>query len=894
LQNAGTFHPYAHQMQRLLATCVRSIEVSLTRPGAGPVDDAKFLLRVFLVLSDDSAWRADGAPPGADRLFCAAVLRRVVAGGMYGSVCRALLKLQIMLPPGLRAAPNEQMLSTLMAMAVRPFAYGSQVAQPALFGTTVLALPFIFHHLPALGAKLLDTERIWMAVVSALAAGSVFAPVPFEGVEFGRAWLLGNLLHMSHARLQKASYTVLALYVQVLNVLWKTLPSPNSSSMNVDSETHVDAVNSPVVNLMSDMPPTLSKQLELFTSTVHISALLRILTESPKSGAADASAVHADLAVGTLCELILGVMQQQPSLEEPLLSSFAFVPYTVTTLGELFVSRPGLTEFAMLPAFGGGTPIAGSTLDPLTVGLGSIFALAFDFLLMTYDDSEFFDKQQPFALSRLSEIVKLIKDVTFRLYWCSLTDDSRSPDLHTLQRSLMRLLRKLYDRNSRRQFLQPHEWCCREVTVHSILNDRTVVEMFHSTEEFDSRAASLLRHIPFVLSFEDRALIFHHMVRQERDGMSDFPHSDWIRVRIRRDFVVEDGFSSLANLGKTAESAVRGQSWKKTVQIQFINSDGLEEAGIDGGGVFKEFLSELVKKAFDPGFGLFLSTADRLLYPNPSANLVHSEHARLFEFLGNVVGKAIWENVLVELPLCTFFLGKILGKPNYVNDLPSLDMELHRNLMFLKNYPGDVENDLSLNFTIADDKLGHTHVVELVPGGRDLAVTKENRIRYIYLVADYRLNKQIATASAAFMRGLQHVVRPEWLRMFNHEELQRIISGSTGELDLLDLQRNCVYSGGYYAEHPSILCFWAAVATFDPEQKRNLLLFATSCSRAPLLGFKNLHPNFCIHKSGDDDQRLASASTCMNLLKLPPYTDPLQAKEKLLYAINSGAGFELS
>jgi ubiquitin-protein ligase E3 C len=356
-------------------------------------------------------------------------------------------------------------------------------------------------------------------------------------------------------------------------------------------------------------------------------------------------------------------------------------------------------------------------------------------------------------------------------------------------------------------------------------------------------------------------------------------------VTIRREFVVEDGFAGLNHLGPKL---------KKTVQIQFINVDGLEEAGIDGGGVFKEFLNTLVKAAFDPQYGLFNATSQRELYPNPNAHLASTNHISMFEFLGRVCGKAMREGILVELPLCSFFLSKILGKPNYVNDLPSLDQELYKNLMVLKYYTGNVEEDLSLNFSVAEDHFGQTVVRDLIRGGRDVPVTNDNRIRYIYLVADWKLNKQISAASAAFMRGLQDLIRPEWLRMFNQEELQRIISGSTADLDLLDLQRNTVYSGGYFAEHPTVLCFWAAVCEFDEEQKRALLLFVTSCSRAPLLGFQHLHPKFCIHKSGDDETRLASASTCMNLLKLPPYKDPAQARDKLIYAINSGAGFELS
>lgn len=41
-------------------------------------------------------------------------------------------------------------------------------------------------------------------------------------------------------------------------------------------------------------------------------------------------------------------------------------------------------------------------------------------------------------------------------------------------------------------------------------------------------------------------------------------------------------------------------------------------------------------------------------------------------------------------------------------------------------------------------------------------------------------------------------------------------------------------------------------------------------------------------------ERLPTAATCMNLLKLPPYPSAQLIREKLLYAIKAGAGFELS
>lgn len=78
---------------------------------------------------------------------------------------------------------------------------------------------------------------------------------------------------------------------------------------------------------------------------------------------------------------------------------------------------------------------------------------------------------------------------------------------------------------------------------------------------------------------------------------------------------------------------------KQRVRIQFINSMGLEEAGIDGGGIFKEFLNEVLKTAFDPNRGFFLLTADNMLYPNPNVHLIVENFWDHYYFIGRLIGK---------------------------------------------------------------------------------------------------------------------------------------------------------------------------------------------------------------------------------------------------------------
>lgn len=66
-----------------------------------------------------------------------------------------------------------------------------------------------------------------------------------------------------------------------------------------------------------------------------------------------------------------------------------------------------------------------------------------------------------------------------------------------------------------------------------------------------------------------------------------------------------------------------------------------------------------------------------------------------------------------------------------------------RNLLFVKNYPGDVTK-LDLDFSVVNDVLGVTSHVELKPGGKQLLVNNNNRIEYVHLMADYKLNKQVS------------------------------------------------------------------------------------------------------------------------------------------------------
>ncbi|THH29658.1 hypothetical protein EUX98_g4538 [Antrodiella citrinella] len=394
----------------------------------------------------------------------------------------------------------------------------------------------------------------------------------------------------------------------------------------------------------------------------------------------------------------------------------------------------------------------------------------------------------------------------------------------------------------------------------------------------------VLNNIPFAIPFETRVSIFRSFIQNDASnrGFNRYSHYGISRITVRRGSIAQDGFDRLLNV-----------DLKGPIAITFIDQFGQEEAGIDGGGVFKEFLTALCKEVFDTDRGLWLATKNNELYPNPHSYAVEAHSLNWYRFIGRILGKALYEGILVDVGFAEFFLAKWLGKQSFLDDLASLDPELYQGLIFLKHYTGNPE-ELSLNFTVAEEEFGVAKSKPLVPNGENIAVTRENRLQYIYLVSHYRLNKQIRQQSDAFFDGLSEMIDPKWLRMFNQQELQILLGGVNAPIDLDDLRLNTKYGGLYDDNEPTIQRFWRVVASFDQEQRRNLLRFATSCSRPPLLGFKELVPNFAIRDAGSDTQRLPTASTCVNLLKLPRYTSEKTLREKLLQAINSNAGFDLS
>ncbi|GMH32392.1 hypothetical protein BSKO_00226 [Bryopsis sp. KO-2023] len=567
-----------------------------------------------------------------------------------------------------------------------------------------------------------------------------------------------------------------------------------------------------------------------------------------------------------------------------------------------------------------------SSLEPSRAHVLGIFCQAYAHLLLVLDDEDFHDKQQLLTLGQNRAIAATLNNLVFFTH-CPPEDrpttseesgqKNRGDHVNVLAEQVPLLLRRLYERDARRSFCRSALWLgpyskdggangrtnfLAASVVQALLN-RTSGRVDSEPSVTASRAvglANVLLCAPQSVPFKERVEVFRGLIQADRDANRwDLPPIEGgpapIKVTIRRSQLFGDALGALPQIGPR----LRGR-----LMVTFVDEHGLEEPGMDLGGLMNELVEEIMKAGLNPDAGLFQGNADGLLYPSPLAEQLPYGF-QMLKFLGLILGKAMYEGMLLDIPLAPFFLLRLQGRTLMFDDLSSLDPDLHRSLLQVKHFDGDA-GDLGLDFTVEADLLGKVVVEELVGGGSDRPVTNENKLQYVHLMADWHVNKKVGRPAQAFAAGMGEVIPLPWLRLFSPKELNFLLSGGEGvDIDCKDLQAHTKYSGGYSDSSPAVKLFWRVFSSLSPSERSAFLKFATACSRPPLGGFKHLQPPLTIHKvdcgasplalfGGKDVELLPSASTCYNMLKLPNYRRGSTLKKKLLLAIESNTGFGLS
>mmetsp|Transcript_4327 Transcript_4327/g.7309 ORF Transcript_4327/g.7309 Transcript_4327/m.7309 type:complete len:410 (-) Transcript_4327:52-1281(-) len=389
-----------------------------------------------------------------------------------------------------------------------------------------------------------------------------------------------------------------------------------------------------------------------------------------------------------------------------------------------------------------------------------------------------------------------------------------------------------------------------------------------------------IRFLPHALDFENKRTLFKREIKKLR-RQSNLRS---ITLYVRRGEIFMDAYSQLCHLSP--------EEMKAPIRTEFTG-----EVGQDIGGLTRDFFIELSKEMFNQNYSLFKWSDNGSNYmPNPKS-YVQSDHIRYFRFIGRVIGKAMFEGCLLECYFVKSIYKMMIGQKLNYKDLYDFDNKLYMGLNWCLQPSSDVDS-LYESFSTTFDYFGRTEVVDLVPNGRNVDVTNDNKEFYVERMAYFHLYKSVQKQIDAFLDGFFEIIPRDLVSIFTYQELELVISGLP-KFKLEDLKRNTNYNG-YQPTSPQIVWFWEIMEELDNQERANLLQFVTGSSRVPVEGFENLQGMNGIEKFSitrivtSNTNRLPLGHTCFNQLDLPEYPTKEIMREKLMWAIKESSGFGMA
>lgn len=383
----------------------------------------------------------------------------------------------------------------------------------------------------------------------------------------------------------------------------------------------------------------------------------------------------------------------------------------------------------------------------------------------------------------------------------------------------------------------------------------------------------IVRLAPNCLTFAVKRQYFRQKLKEYRQG----PRPDTVRINVRREHVFLDSYHQLRLRS--------GEEMKGRLAVSFTG-----EEGIDAGGLTREWFSILAKEMFNPNYGLFRREGRKqeFNHPNPLSG-INPDHLNFFKFIGRVIGKAVYDGQHIDAYFCRSFYKHMLCRKITPADAESVDPQFYENLTSINNCRLE-DLGLELFFSTEIDEFGKVKVIDLIPDGRNIHVTDENKHKYIELLCRHKVTNGIKDQLDAFMSGFQELISPELISIFDDKELELLISGIP-TIDLSDLRENVEYVN-YTKESEQIVWLWEFLEGLDQNNVAAFLQFVTGTSRVPIGGFKHLMgmrgpQRISIHRTYGSE-RLPSAHTCFNQLDLPAYSSRETLHQKMMQAILEG------
>ncbi|XP_017092018.2 E3 ubiquitin-protein ligase hyd [Drosophila bipectinata] len=301
----------------------------------------------------------------------------------------------------------------------------------------------------------------------------------------------------------------------------------------------------------------------------------------------------------------------------------------------------------------------------------------------------------------------------------------------------------------------------------------------------------------------------------------------------------------------------------------------------------------LVEPVDDDNEPLFYSPGKRGFY-TPRQGFASFERINAFRNIGRLIGLCLLQNELLPLFLQRHVLKYILGRKIKFHDLAFFDPALYESFRQIIQNAQTKEGEENINrmelcFVIDLMKEEGCGNRELIPGGRDVAVTSSNIFEYIRRYTEYRLIKSQEKALEALKDGVFDVLPDNSMNSLTAEDLRLLLNG-VGDINVSTLISYTTFNDES-SEGPDKLLkfkkwFWSIVEKMNTLERQDLVYFWTGSPALPASeeGFQPL-PSVTIRPA--DDSHLPTANTCISRLYIPLYSSKSILRSKMLMAIKS-------
>lgn len=244
-----------------------------------------------------------------------------------------------------------------------------------------------------------------------------------------------------------------------------------------------------------------------------------------------------------------------------------------------------------------------------------------------------------------------------------------------------------------------------------------------------------------------------------------------------------------------------GGNANKMFNVGFVG-----EASIDAGGPYREALTQACTELQSPALPLLTPSPNQKnesglnrekWVVNPSAK--STTHLEMYKMLGGFIGYAIRTGEFLNLDLPSIFWKSLLEVPIDRKDLELVDrytiqclddiINIHKKGVTPESFSYFVEQKYTTCLSDGSE-------VELVPDGRNIDVTYNDRVKYCELVEKIRLEES-KVQMAAIRSGLELVIPLGLLKLLSWKEIETLVCGKP-ILDVDLLKENSVYRVIFY------------------------------------------------------------------------------------------------